>query len=398
MQSTMKKTPVEKKNRSRSENFPIDTVENRLRELRDGIDEIDGRIVSLIAKRQDQVVQVTELKKTHGLPIYHPAREEDLISDRRRQGRDAGLDPDFIEELFRLILKQSRMKQAERMSVKAIRPEATVLVVGGNGSMGRYFRHWFDAAGYGVRVLDRDDWHDVERLCLGVDVAVVAVPIETTVEVIERLAPHLPPRCILSDITSIKIRPMEAMLAAHRGPVLGMHPLFGPTTSSPDKQIIVVTPGRDPGACRWLTDQLAAWGSVVVQADAREHDEIMGVVQTLRHFATFAFGQFLTRKRIDLHRTLEFSSPIYRLELGMVGRLFTQDPSLYAEIILALPERRALLQEYVASLNENLDMIQKGDTTIFCGEFEKIAEWFGPFSEQAMRESTFLIDKLIERF
>jgi len=27
-----------------------------------------------------------------------------------------------------------------------------------------------------------------------------------------------------------------------------------------------------------------------------------------------------------------------------------------------------------------------------------VAQWFGPFSDQAMRESTFLIDKLIERF
>ncbi len=61
----------------------------------------------------------------------------------------------------------------------------------------------------------------------------------------------------------------------------------------------------------------------------------MGIVQSLRHFATFAFGQFLKRRQISLSRTLEFSSPIYRLELGMVGRLFAQDSSLYSEIIFA---------------------------------------------------------------
>jgi chorismate mutase/prephenate dehydrogenase len=52
----------------------------------------------------------------------------------------------------------------------------------------------------------------------------------------------------------------------------------------------------------------------------------------------------------------------------------------------------------MASFNDNLDMIEKGDKAIFCSEFQKIAEWFGSFSEQAMRESTYLIDKLIERF
>ena len=63
------------------------------------------------------------------------------------------------------------------------------------------------------------------------------------------------------------------------------------------------------------------------------------MVQALRHFATFIFGRFLYQRRINLNRTLEFSSPIYRLELDMVGRLFAQDPELYSEIIFATPER-----------------------------------------------------------
>jgi chorismate mutase/prephenate dehydrogenase len=127
------------------------------------------------------------------------------------------------------------------------------------------------------------------------------------------------------------------MLRHHRGPVVGLHPLFGPTTSTLDKQIVVATHGRDPDSCRWLLDQLAAWGAIVVPAEAEEHDQTMDIVQTLRHFATFCFGQFLMHRGIDLHRTLDFSSPIYRLELGMVGRLFAQDPALYAEIVFATP-------------------------------------------------------------
>ena len=188
------------------------------------------------------------------------------------------------------------------------------------------------------------------------------------------------------------------MLDVHDGPVIGLHPLFGPTTTTMDKQIIVVTPGRDLSACQWLIDQFSVWGSIILQVSAEEHDDVMSIVQSLRHFATFTFGQFLCRKHIDLSRSLEFSSPIYRLELGMVGRLFAQDPSLYSEIIFASAKRRSLLKEYLSSLSENLTMLDKGDKELFKKEFRKIAEWFGPFSEQAMRESTYLIDKLIERF
>ncbi len=375
-----------------------DDVEQELESLRRQLDNIDREIVSLLGKRQAEVERVVSLKKAHNLSVYHPAREEDLLSHRRIQGAEAGLDPDYIEDLYRRILRQSRVEQTARLAQKGVRAGATVLLVGGLGSMGQYFHRWFADAGYNVRILDRHDWSSADKLCDGIELAIISVPIEVTNAVAGRLGPHLPADCVLADITSIKESPLNAMLESHQGPVIGLHPLFGPTTSTMDKQIIVVTPGRNLPACKWLVDQFSVWGSIILQVSAQEHDEVMSIVQTLRHFATFAFGQFLSRRHVDLSRTLEFSSPIYRLELGMVGRLFAQDPTLYSEIIFASPERLTLLKDYLTSLTGNLAMIEKGDKDMFNAEFRKIADWFGPFSEQAMRESTYLIDKLIERF
>lgn len=369
-----------------------------LDDLRRRIDAIDAEILRQLKRRQDVVRQVLELKKTHRLPVYHPAREEDLISRLRSQGRDAGLDPDFLEEIFRRILRQSRLEQSSRLTRRAVRPGARVLVVGGRGAMGGYFARWFETSGYAVHRLDRDDWDLAPTLCRGVDLALVAVPIEATGPVVRQLGPHLPREALLADLTSVKLEPLAAMLEAHPGPVLGLHPLFGPTPATLDKQIVITAPGRQPEAGRWLLEQLAAWGAVVVPADAREHDEAMEIVQALRHFATFAFGHFLHRRQVDLGRLLEFSSPIYRLEFGMVGRLFAQDPGLYAEIIFASPRRRDLLKAYLASLQDHLEMIASGDKEAFSARFREIARWFDPFSEQALRESAFLIDKLTERF
>ncbi len=375
-----------------------DDVEQELEILRRQLDNIDREIVSLLGKRQAEVERIVSLKKAHNLPVYHPAREEDLLSQRRIQGAEAELDPDYIEDLYRRILRQSRVEQTARLAQKGVRAGATVLLVGGLGSMGQYFHNWFADAGYNIRILDRHDWPNADKLCEGIELAIISVPIEVTNAVADRLGPHLPADCVLADITSIKESPLNAMLGSHEGPVVGLHPLFGPTTSTMDKQIVVVTPGRNLPACKWLIDQFSVWGSIILQVSAKEHDEVMSIVQTLRHFATFAFGQFLRRRHVDLSRTLEFSSPIYRLELGMVGRLFAQDPSLYSEIIFASPERLTLLKDFLTSLSENLAMIEKGDKDVFSSEFRKIADWFGPFSEQAMRESSYLIDKLIERF
>ncbi len=369
-----------------------------LQALRSRIDEIDREIVRLLQLRKDVVDRVAGCKRRLGLPVYHPAREEDLISRRRDQAREAGLDPDMVEDVFRRVVRASRVSQSAVLTVRGVRPGARVLIVGGGGSMGRLVGDWFRGSGYRVGILEKDDWDEARALCEGADLAVLSVPIGVTAEVARRLGPHLPPSCVLADLTSLKTEPVQAMLEAHPGPVLGLHPMFGPTTRVLDKQIVVAVPARDPEASEWVLEQLTAWGAVVVRSTPEEHDEIMAVVQALRHFATFVFGQFLCRKRVDLHRTLEFSGPIYRLELGMVGRLFAQDPDLYADIVFATPERRALLREYLESGLENLDMLDAGDREGFRREFRRIAEWFGPFSDQAIRESSYLIEKLVERF
>ena len=374
------------------------TFDKEIISLRTNIDHIDSQILSLLAQRQAQVEKVVKLKKKHHIPVYHPAREEDLITKLRIQAGKANLDPDLMEDLYRVILRQSRVKQTSQMEHKGVRPDARILIIGGGGQMGRFFSLLFHKSGYKVRILTEKDWDKAKKLCQNVDLCLISVPIEKTEDIIEQIAPFLEPKTILADLTSIKEKPLEKMLESHPGPVTGLHPLFGPTAGSLDQQIVIVTPGRDSDNCQWVVEQLTLWGAIIVQSRAKEHDEIMGIVQALRHFATFSFGQFLYEKHVRIENTLEFSSPIYRLELGMVGRLFAQDSGLYSEIIFATKERRRLLKDYIASLNNHLEMLETNNKHLFIEKFDHIAKWFGPFSGQAMRESTFLINKLIERF
>lgn len=372
--------------------------EKRVIPLREKIDEIDSKILSLLARRQAEVENVVQLKKKYHVPVYHPAREEDLISKLRDAAKKTCLEPDFLEDLYRVILRQSRVEQSGKMVHKGVRPGANILIIGGSGQMGSFFRSLFQKSGYHVRSLTEHDWDRAMVLCKNIDLALVSVPIDKTEEVISKLSPFLSSETLLADLTSIKEKPLKKMLDSHPGPVMGLHPIFGPTSASLDKQIMVVTPGRNPDQCRWLIDQFILWGAVMVESSAKEHDEIMTIVQALRHFATFCFGRFLYEKHVQIDKTLEFSSPIYRLELGMVGRLFAQESALYSEIIFATKERRLLLKEYIASLNTHIDMLENNDKSLFVSRFNEIARWFGPFSEQALRESTYLINRLIERF
>src|SRR6187399_956252 len=110
--------------------------------LRRRIDGIDSQLVNLLTERRRVVEEVAKVKREHELPASHPAREENLISARREQAEAAGLDPDFVEDLFRTIMRNSRVGQLDTLSRSGVRPGATVLIVGGLGSMGSFFARW----------------------------------------------------------------------------------------------------------------------------------------------------------------------------------------------------------------------------------------------------------------
>jgi len=136
---------------------PPDPAAQELEALRKTIDAIDHDMVALLKARQEQVDKVVALKQAHGLPVYHPAREENLITEKRRTARAVGLDPDLLEDLFRRIMRQSRVEQTAQIARQGTKPGAHILLVGGAGAMGRYLLQWFAGAGYHVRTLDTED-------------------------------------------------------------------------------------------------------------------------------------------------------------------------------------------------------------------------------------------------
>lgn len=60
---------------------------------------------------------------------------------------------------------------------------------------------------------------------------IVSVPIHVTEQIVGKLPP-LPKDCITGGSGLRQNGPLQAMLAAHTGPVLGLHPMFGPTAAA----------------------------------------------------------------------------------------------------------------------------------------------------------------------
>ncbi|MGD8199694.1 bifunctional chorismate mutase/prephenate dehydrogenase [Ornithinimicrobium sp. W1679] len=368
-----------------------DPVTEPLAGLRAQIDEVDAQLIDLLARRLELVGQVGEVKGRHGLPIYAPDRERAMIEAKRAMAQERGVPADLVEDVLRRCMRAAYTHE-KSMGFTRQQPDlGPVVVVGGGGRMGALFSRMLTLSGYEVRVVEREDApQQVAETLAGAGMVLVSVPIHDTVDVVRSL-PQLPPDCLLVDLTSTKTEVMAAMLAAHPGPVLGLHPMFGPDVDSLAKQVVAAVPGRDAQASAWLLDQIRLWGARVHEIGAEDHDALMGLIQAQRHFSTFAYGWHLAHEDHDLTELLALSSPIYRLELVMVGRLFAQDADLYYDIITASPRSVALLERYHDRFDECLDLLRRGEREEFVARFAEIGAWFGGHAERFLTESRTLL-------
>lgn len=367
------------------------TAQQALAPLRQQIDSIDSQLVALLAQRAKVTAQVGKIKQQFALPVYVPEREQALLSARREQAQELGVSADLAEDVLRRIMRESYQTQ-ESSFVCCRNGGGKVVVVGGAGALGARFVSLFSRSGYEVAVLEQQDWADAEAICADAALVLLAVPITITEQLISKL-PALPADCVLADITSIKQQPLAAMLAKHSGPVVGLHPMFGPDITNLVKQVVVVCHGRAETQYQWLLKQLNVWGAELAVKQAAEHDSAMQLIQAMRHFSSLVYGVHLADENADLNELLQLSSPIYRLELAMVGRLFAQNAELYADIMLSSCEVAALLERYQQRFSVLLQLLKNKDKAGLMAQFGKGQQFFGELAGQFLQESKQLLQK-----
>lgn len=366
--------------------------------LRAMIDAIDHDVLQLLSRRHGLVAEIAGYKRAHGLQIRDHVREQELLDDRRARAQSLGLSPEMIESMFRLILWASRDRQAAlRAEVPLDVEPRTVAIIGGKGGMGRCLAGLFSDAGHAVMVADVDTRLTPGAAAEVADVVVISVPIDKTIAVIEELGPRVREDALLMDVTSIKAAPLAAMLRSSRASVVGTHPLFGPSVHSLQGQRIVLTPGRGEAWLGWLRGVLHARGLALLETDGDNHDRVMAVVQVLVHFATEVMGRTLVALQVPMDETLAFTSPIYLLELLMTARHFAQSPELYASIQMSNPRTGEVTGAFAEAVAELRGAVERGDRAAFAENFRQVRGFFGAFTDQALVQSDFLIDRLVER-
>ncbi|MGP0043690.1 MAG: prephenate dehydrogenase/arogenate dehydrogenase family protein [Syntrophobacteraceae bacterium] len=269
-------------------------------------------------------------------------------------------------------------------------------IIGGQGEMGRLFSKFFGSHGFHVNIADLGTPLTPEQAVGESDIVIFAVPLHQTVEIIRRLIPHTRPGQLLMDLTSLKTAPVKEMLQSPAS-VVGLHPMFGGRISSFNGQTLAACPVRI-GQAQWrrLRALFTSSGIRVKECSPEEHDRMMGIIQVLFHLTTMLIGRTLRKLDADIGETMNYTSPSYRIEMNLVGRIFAQSPELYAAITQMNPNTEEILSALKDGLKVYEQFYRSGDLKGFIEDFELSARHLGDFCSDAYRESSQILDFSVE--
>ncbi len=257
----------------------------------------------------------------------------------------------------------------------------SIAIIGGSGEFGRVFARLFKEDGHEVVITGRDVPKG-ERVAgeLGIkftndnagaaqkaDIVIISVYIDSTLDVIKEVAPHVRPGCLLMDFTSVKIEPCAAMEKhADKGvEIIGIHPMFGPRVTSLEGQAFIVVPVRAKKWKKFLPDFLTGHKAKVFETTADEHDRVMAVVQGLTHFAYISTAATLRALSIDVKESRNYASPIYMLMLDLIARIVGQSPQLYASIQMHNPHIKEVHRAFIEQASKLEETVAEKDVEAF---------------------------------
>ena len=119
------------------------------------------------------------------------------------------------------------------------------------------------------------------------DVVLLAVPVQKLRQALANVAPFLKPEALLLDVSSVKIKPVQAMIEILPPTIsiVGTHPLFGPQSGKNgiaglNIAVCDVRGSRGEAVARFCTEKLNLRATIVTP---EEHDREAAYVQGLTH-------------------------------------------------------------------------------------------------------------------
>jgi chorismate mutase/prephenate dehydrogenase len=336
--------------------------------LRDAIADVDRALLELLRRRMDLAAEVGRVKAAADLPVV-VADVEDRVLGRARQHAEAcGVSEDVMAEVFQAIIRGSVERQY-RVGI-ALREQrgARVLIVGGAGGMGGWFRGFLELAGHSIDFADPTlgslptspgrfaTLAEVPDLDVYAAI-LIAVPLVRTADVLAEVVARQP-RGLVVEIASIKDPLSPVLERAHERGVraFALHPMFGPGKSFYEPLTFVLAAQGDPAAEKHeIAALLSHPYTRLVAVPFPHHDRLMGWLLGLAHLSNILFGATIAQSGIEPDELRACASTTFNRQAATASVVLAENPDLYLDIQHLNPHRH----EVYAATREALAQIEK---------------------------------------
>jgi prephenate dehydrogenase len=267
-----------------------------------------------------------------------------------------------------------------------------VAVLGASGGMGSFFVRYFLERGDTVRGSDSSRARDKtsrgsgtryasfatnSEAVKGCDVTVIAVPMDSTLEVAKEVVGKLKPGSTLVEMSSVKGETLPALrkLVGERVTLLSIHPLFGPALESTKGMkiaVISMKKGGPRGPEAALANSLFP-GSRIIPMSRKEHDRTMAVVLSLTHLLNVVYAGTVSRF-LSPDEFMKVSTPNSSMQLTLAEAILAQDARLSYGIQAGNAYTGKVAREASRELGRVLGMIESSDWKAFEEHFSTLSK------------------------
>ncbi|MBD5422806.1 MAG: prephenate dehydrogenase [Bacteroides sp.] len=240
------------------------------------------------------------------------------------------------------------------------------ILILGAGKMGTFFCDLL-SADHSVAVYDPNPealrfTYGVERFsnldeidAFAPEMVINAATVRYTIDAFNRVLPHLPAKCILSDIASVKTG-LPEFYATCGHPFASSHPMFGPTFASlsnlSNENAIIISEGDHLGRI-FFRDLYQRLGLNVVEYTFEQHDLTIAYSLSIPFASTLVFASIM--KHQDAPGTT------FKRHMAIAHGLMSEDDYLLSEILFN-PNTSRQLDNILTRLRQLKEIIDNRDS------------------------------------
>ena len=342
--------------------------------LRERINEVDRKIVELMADRLEIARQIGQYKMDNGIPIRDVGREEHVFQKYRDNAEDLGISPDVAEAVCRILVKDSVDEQAANTPNTS--GSKVIGIIGGKGRMGRWLDILLRGDGHRTIIVDKDTESTIED-CRDADIVIISTPIPTIKGIYAELDAICSEHTVLTDLASIKSSFYKDLkeMSQHRK-VCSMHPMFASSDRSMyDRNLIMCDCGNSEAldTVRSIFDNK---GANIITMEVEKHDRYMAYVLGMSHAINIAFFDSLVKSGFTYKELNSIASTTFRKSLDANKSVAFDDPVLYHDIQYLNENSKEIWDIFYSCVTELKDASLKEDRGDFVDIMSKGREYF----------------------